>query len=206
MTEAKPAVLPTDWGTLMRQSAVYIDAARLAACFDDEFSPELAERLRGASRLQGRLSDLISKRYALAAPVAEDAITDIDRRISLSPVERLVDLIRRAGAIYWANAIANVVLAEEVRWLHEQLGEALCAFALANRDLSRSGEVLEPLKGASERAIEDGKRCFAAWCQSLPVAVGARVWLKLPTTWELDGGLAEPFAEIGPSIVRRASS
>jgi hypothetical protein len=209
--EVKLAVPMTDWGTFMWRSADYIDAGRLAACFDNAFSPELCERLRGASRLQDRLSQLIDNRYALAAPIAEDVIEDGDRTIALSPAERLLDLIRRAGAIYWANAIANVVLAEEVRWLHEQLGGALCAFALANRDLSGPGETLEPLVSVSERITEDGERCFAAWCQSLPEAVGARVRLKLsaryePSTYGPGEGLAESFAAIGPSIVRRAAS
>jgi hypothetical protein len=209
--EAKLAVPMTDWGTFMWQSADYIDAGRLAACFDNAFSPELCERLRGTSRLQDRLSQLIDNRYALAAPIAEDAIEDGDRTIALSPTERLLDLIRRAGAIYWANAIANVVLAEEVRRLHEQLGDTLCAFALANRDLSGPGETLEPLISVSERITEDGERCFAAWCQSLPEAVGARVRLKLParcepSTYGPGEGLAESLAAIGPSIVRRAAS
>jgi len=190
----------------MGRSVDYIDAGRLAACFDNAFSGNLCERLRGTGRLQERLSELIDQRYALAAPIAEDAVEESDRNIAVSSAERLLDLIRRAGAIYWASAIANVVLAEEVRSLHEQLGEALCAFALANRDLSGPGETLEPLMSAGERVTEDGERCFAAWCQSLPEAVAARVWLKLPTTSEPGGEPVEPFAAIGPSIVRRAAS
>lgn len=195
-----------DWGAFMGRSVDYVDADRLAACFDDAFSPGLCERLRATGRLHDRLSKLIDRRYALPAPVAEAAMEDSDRNIALSPAERLTDLIRRAGAIYWANAIANVVLAEEVRWLHEQLGEALCAFALANRDLSGPGETLEPLTNASARVTEDGERCFEAWCQSVPEAVAARVRLKLPTTYGPDGAEAEPFAAIGPSIVRRTAS
>lgn len=190
----------------MRQPVDYIDAGRLAACFDDAFSPDLCERLRGTGRLQDRLSELVDKRYALAAPIAEDAVEESDRNIALSSAERLRDLIGRAGAIYWANAIANVVLAEEVRSLHEQLGEALCAFALANRDLSGPGETLEPLVSAGKRIAEFGERCFAAWCQSLPEAAGARVRLKLPTTCEHGEEPAELFVAIGPSIVRRAAS
>ena len=203
--EAKVAVPMPDWAAFMEQSVDYIDAGRLATCFDNAFSGDLCERLRGTSRLQERLSALIDQRYALAAPIAEDAVDESDRNIAVSSAERLLDLISRAGAIYWANAIANVVLAEEVRSLHEQLGEASCACALANRDLSGPGETLDPLVGAGERVVEDGVRCFAAWCQSLPEAVGARVRLKLPTTCELGRESAEPFADIGPSIVRRAA-
>ena len=199
------AVPTMDWGTFMRQPVGYVDAGRLADCLDHAFGPELCERLRGTGRLQDRLSQLISKRYALAAPIADDAVEEGDRDIALSPVGRLLDLIRRSGAIYWANAIANVVLAEKVRSLHDQVGEAFCAFALANRDLSGPGETFEPLIGANELVTKDGERCFAAWCQSLPEAVGARVRLKLPATYGLVGEPAGPVATIGPSIVRRAA-
>jgi len=195
----------TDWGAFMRRSVAYIDAERLAACFDDAFSLGLCERMRGSLRLQDRLSELIDSRYVLPVPIAEDAVEVRDRNIALSPAERLLDLIRRAGAIYWANAIANVVLAEEVRWLHEQVGETLCAFALANRDLSGPGETLEPLVSAGQRVMRDGERCFEAWCQSVPEAVAARVRLKLPMTFGVGWDESEFFAASGPSIVRRTA-
>jgi hypothetical protein len=195
-----------DWETFMRQPAAYIDASRLADCFDHQFSAELCGRLQGADRLRNKLSTLVNTHYALAAPVAEDAVDDLDRNIALSPVERLAEVVRRAGAIYWANAIANVLLAEKVSQLHEQLGEALCAFALANRDLSGPLEVLEPVADAGTRVTEDGERCFAAWCQSLSEAVAARVRLKLPPRQALDGPPVGHFAAIGPSILRRAAA
>jgi hypothetical protein len=195
-----------DWETFMRHPVAYIDAARLAVCFDNQFNAELCGRLQGADRLRDKLLALINTRYTLAAPVEEDAVGDLDRNIALSPVERLADVMRRAGAIYWANAIANVLLADRVSLLHEQLGEAVCAFALANRDLSGPGEGLEPLADAGARVTEDGERCFAAWCHSLSDAVAARVRLKLPPREGLDGLPGIPFAAIGPSIVRRAAA
>lgn len=203
---AERASALTDWQTFMRQPAAYIDAARLAACLDNQLSAELCGRLQGAGRLRDRLSALIKIHYALAAPVEEDAVGELDRNIALSPFERLAGVVRRAGAIYWANAIANVLLAEKVSQLHEQLGEAVCAFALANRDFSGPDEVLEPLADAGARVTEAGERCFAAWCQSLSAAVAARVRLKLPPRQGLDGAPGIPFAEIGPSIVRRAAA
>jgi len=195
-----------DWETFMRQPAAYIDAARLAVCLDNQFSAELCGRLQGAGRMRDKLSALINTHYALAAPVEEVAVGELDRDIALSPIERLAEIVRRAGAIYWGNAIANVLLAEKVSRLHEQLGEAVCAFALANRDLSGPDEVLEPIADAGARMTEAGERCFAAWCQSLSDAVAARVRLKLPPSQGLDGPPGIAFAEIGPSIVRRAAA
>jgi len=206
IAESDIATTMPDWSAFMRRSVDYVDAGRLAACFDNVFNPGLCEQLRGTHRLQERVSELIDRRCALPVPIAEDAIDDGDRNIALLPAERLLDLIRGAGAIYWANAIANVVLADEVRWLHEQIGEALCAFALANRDLSGPGETLEPLASAGERVTRDGERCFEAWRQSMPEAVAARVRLKLPVTCAPGGDEAELPATIGRSIVRRTAS
>ena len=202
---AEHASPPMDWHTFMRQPAAYIDAARLAVCLDHQFSAELCGRLQNAGRLRDRLSALVTAHYGLAAPVAEDAVGALDRNIVLSPPERLADVVRRAGALYWGNAIANVLLAEQVSQLHQQLGEAVCTFAIANRELSGPHEVLEPVADAGARVTEAGEQCFAAWCQSLCEAAAARARLRLPPRQGLDGAPVTPFAELGPSIVRRAA-
>src|SRR5215470_11342398 len=157
----------------MNRPAAYIDVSRLSACFDDRINLRVCERLHGASRLQERLSTIISEFYVLAMPVGPEAVSPIDQTIALLPVARIDDIVRRAGAVYWANAIANVVRAEEVRWLHNTLGQALCTFALANRNLAGSPGQLELQDGADAQIAEDGLRCLGAWCQSQPEAVGS---------------------------------
>jgi hypothetical protein len=194
-----------DWATLMTQPAVYVDLARLVSCFDNQVSAGLCERLRGASRLHDRLSALIIEHYALAPPIPPEAMSELDRTIALLPVARVADLVRRAGAVYWAKAIANAVRADEVKWLHEQLGGTLYAFALANRSSSGTAEILEPLAGAAARIAEDGMRCLGAWCQSQPGAVGSRVRLKSAASPALDDPPQSPFDELGPAIVRCAA-
>jgi hypothetical protein len=195
-----------DWATLMNRPAAYIDVTRLAACFDARIDVRLCERLRGASRLQHRLSTIISEFYALAAPVGPQAVGQLDQNVALLPVGRIGDVVRRAGVVYWATAIANMVRAEEVRWLRDQLGEALCTFALANRNLSGPPRKLEPVDGADARITEDGMRCLGAWCQSQPEAVGGRVRLKSPAHAALDDRAQSPLDEIGPAIIRCAAS
>jgi hypothetical protein len=195
-----------DWATLMNRPTAYIDVTRLAACFDARIDIRLCERLRGASRLQDRLSAIIGDFYALAAPVGPQAVGQLDQNVALVPAGRIAEVIRRAGAVYWATAIANTVRAEEVRWLRDQLGEALCTFALANRKLSGPPKKLEPAEGADARIAEDGLRCLGAWCQSQPDAVGGRVRLRAPAHPALDERAQRPFDEIGPAIIRCAAS
>lgn len=203
---AKRASTAIDWAALMNRPAAYIDLTRLAACFNDRISIRLCERVRGASRLQDRLSAIISDFYALAAPLGPDAVSRLDQNVALLPVGRIGDVVRRAGVVYWANAIANVVRAGEVRWLRDQFGETLCTFALANRNLAGPPRKLEPADGADAQIAEDGIRCLGAWCQAQPEAVGGRVRLKSPANPALDDEAQRPFDEIGPAIIRCAAS
>ncbi len=193
-----------DWPTLMNRPSVYIDATRLAACFDGGIRLELCERLRAADRLQSRLSAIITEFYALAAPVSAEAASPADQKVALLTSGKTRDLVRRAGAVYWANAIANAVRAEEVRWLRARLGEAVYAFALANRELSGTTGKIALTDEMDGQIAEDGMRCLGAWCQLQPQAIGERVRLKSPPAPALDDGAGGPFKEIGPDIVRRA--
>jgi hypothetical protein len=195
-----------DWATLMNRPVAYIDRTRLAACFDGRISVRLCERLGDSARLQSRLSAMIANFYALAAPLGPETVSPPDRKVALLPGTRTADVIRRAGVIYRANAIASVVRAEEVRWLRDRLGEPLYTFALANRSLSGPEAKLELTDGADAQMMDDGVRCLAAWCESQPLAIGGRVRLKSPASPSLDDAVQSPFNELGPAIVRCAAA
>jgi hypothetical protein len=190
----------------MTAPAAYIDGSRLASCFLNEFSVGLCQRLTTSKRLQSRLSAIIDAHYALGPWVPSEALSEADRAIALYPSGQLNLLAQRSGAIFWASTIANVILARQVEALHQQLGEALCKLAFTHRDLSGPEQALEPLHNVGSRVVEDGWRCVGAWCQAAPVGVGARVRLKAPKRDALDRPPESPFQEIGPSIVRRATS
>lgn len=195
-----------DWATLMNRPSAYIDQGRLSACFAGRVSIRLCERLRNAGRLQDRLCAMIADFYGLAAPFGPETVSLADQKVALLPAARMADVIRRAGVVYRANAIANVVRAEEVRWLRDRLGEALHAFALANRGLSGPAGKLDLVDEADAQMREDGARCLGAWCQSQPAALGQRVRLKSPASPALDGVVQSPFNELGPAIIRCAAA
>ena len=195
-----------DWATLMNRPAAYIDVTRLAACFAGGISIRLCERMGATGRLQNRVSAMISDFYALAAPVSPEAVSLADRKVALLPSGKTHDLIRRAGAAYWANAIANAVRADEVRRLRARLGEAIYAFALANRHLSGAPGKLDLTDEIDVQIAEDGMRCFGAWCDSQPEAIGGRVRLKSSASPALDGSANNPFRKIGSAIIRSAAA
>jgi hypothetical protein len=192
-----------DWPTLMNRPSVYIDATRLAACFNGAIRVELCERLRAADRLQSRLSAMVAEFYALPAPVSPDAASPADQKVALAASGKTGELVRRAGAVYWASAIANVIRAEDVQRLRAGLGEALYAFALANRQLSGTSGKIDLTDEMDVRIAEDGMRCLGAWCQLQPEAIGQRVRLKSPASPALDDDADGSLKEIGPAIIRR---
>jgi hypothetical protein len=191
------------WDAFVTQPALYIEPSRLAVCFDGMVDPELCARLRTSRRLEERLSGLVHSRYGLARTIAADDVSDTDRSIALASSERLAELARRAGAIYWANSIANTVRAADAAAFDVALGEALCVVALANRDLSGPMQPLTPYDQLGARVMADGMRCLGAWCKAQSPGVGLRVSLKLAPNPALDGAVNSPFDELGPAIVRR---
>jgi hypothetical protein len=191
------------WDAFVTQPALYIEPSRLAVCFDGMVDPELCGRLRSSPRLEERLSDLVHSRYGLARTIAAEDVSDADRSIALASSEQLAEVVRRAGAIYWANSIANTVRAADAAAFDAALGEKLCLVALANRDLSGPMQPLTPYDQLGLRVMEDGLRCLGAWCKAQSPGVGLRVSLKLAPNPALDDSVNHPFDELGPAIVRQ---
>ena len=191
------------WDAFVTRPALYIEPSRLAVCFDGMVDAELCGRLMSTPRLEERLSDLVHSHYGLARTIAAEHVSDTDRSIALAPPEQLVELVRRAGAIYWANSIANTVRAADAAAFDAALGETLCVVALANRDLSGPVQPLAAYDQLGRRVVEDGLRCLGGWCQAQNPGVGPRVRLRLAPNPALDDAVNPPFDELGPAIMRR---
>jgi hypothetical protein len=156
-------------------------------------------------RLRSRLATFLFEYYRLSGSISVEQIDPIDRAIALADRNGLHEITIRAGAIYWAGSLADIILGWKAALLHEALGEEVCAFAIANRDLAGPAQPLEQVDGIRDRAFADGLRCVGAWCHAVPAEVGTRVRLKLPPDELIDRAPTAPFAEIGADIVRRAA-
>jgi hypothetical protein len=206
MTGLAGSAQPSAWDTFVASPSVYADRTRLAACFGGRLGADLCGRFMTSPRLQDRLCAMLRKRYALAPLIDGEALSAADRAIALATPARLTDIIRRAGAIFWANTFASMILASHVEVLDRTLEPGLCTFALANRDLAGPVQGIDPVDGLASRLATDGLCCLGAWCRAQPDGVGTRVRLKLPASSALDAPPAVPFDAIGPFIVRRAAS
>lgn len=194
-----------EWQNFVAEPVAYIDPARFADCFDGAISPALSEKLQQSQRLQSRLSAIVRGHYGLASWADPAELDNLDRAIALSPLPQLATLAKRSGAIYWSAVIANTVLAKAVAALQQHLGDELCSFAIGNRDLAGPAKLPDPPGDIGRLVQEDGWRCFAAWCDTLPEGIGARVRLKLPKGGVSDEPVSGVIAEKGPAIMRRAA-
>jgi hypothetical protein len=196
---------PSPWQEFASNPASYAVASRVVACFDGKLPPAVCVALAGSPRLRERVNGLIRATHRLAPGCPDDACGGADQAIALAPADRLAEIARRSGAIFWSAAIANVIVARQVAKLHEQLGEEVHRFALAHRDLAGPPRSIEPIAEAAASILRDGWLCLGAWCHAQSVAVSARVRLKLPPGDAIDQTPSSPFAELGPEIVRRAA-
>lgn len=192
-----------EWARFMASPADYAKPQRLAVCFDGAISEAACERLLRTERLRTRLSTLLLEHYQLSG--SAESVGEIDQIIAPATSEDLEEIALRAGAIYWADSFAGIILGHKAAALHEALGEEVCAFAVANRDLAGREQPLDSVQSIRERVLADGRRCLGAWCHAAPTAIGGRVRLKLQSDELIDGVVVPPFAEIGPAIVRRAA-
>jgi hypothetical protein len=197
--------VPVDaWRAFVDEPVGYMHPSRLASAMGGELSPELSVSLARCGRLNGRLSALIAERMRLPA-LADDTVIDAqDQAIAMAPAGELIGIALRAGAIFWSGAMANAVRGEHVAALESALGADLCRLAIKNRDLAGPERPLEPFDTLSERVIVDGWRCYAAWCDAVPPAIGMRARLKT-AEGDLDRAAEKPFAQIGPAIIRRVA-
>jgi hypothetical protein len=191
-----------NWQRFMTEPVSYTEGARLAACLG--VPAGLGQQLLASPRLHERLSDMIRAFYNLTW-IEPGECTPSDRTIALASADALRNLMERAGAIYWAGAIAGAVLTKDVQAIQDALGAELYAFALKNRDRSGTRQELAPFDTLATRISDDGWRCFSAWCDVLPKGVAQRVHLKLPFSSILDESPSSPFNTCGPEIVRRAA-
>ncbi len=195
----------TAWRVFLAEPASYIHPSRLIAALNDELSADLCDSLRNCERLQGRLSGVIASRAALPDPAHTDVVDPQDRHVATASADELAAIIAGAGAVYWASAMAGAVRGQHVAALEGALGPELCRFAVKHRELAGPAQPLEPYETLRERVIADGWRCYEAWCDAVPPAIGARARLKSPAGGDEGRGADPFFAKVGPGIIRRAA-
>jgi hypothetical protein len=194
------------WRVFCQDFVPSVDPERLSVCFGRAIGPGLCAELRASPRLKDRLETALSRTYSLPPVPAHFPGEEEDAAIAMLPAGAFMEAMPRAGAIYWAAAIANTVLAPHVAALRAAIGDELCGLAVRNRDLAGPSRSFPSLENVSGEIAESGKRCFSAWCDALDPGIGVRVRLKLAPDEIIDASPPPEYAGLGPMIFRRAAS
>lgn len=177
---AHPHETAIAWRRFAASPATYVTPKRLAAAFDNAITADAGRRLLAIPRLEGRLSDLLCSRNGLSATLGQDAVPDADRPVLLLPPILLHNLLRLAGAVYFAGALSRIVLASEVRAIDKALGPGVLGRALTRRDLAGPAERLPATLDLTEQVDRAGWSCLLAWAAPLPAEIAARLRLQMP--------------------------
>ncbi len=154
---------------------------RVAELLAPGLAPETATRLIQSPRLRFRAAALLAARLGDASR-ALAALEPGERMLVLAsdPAAAFARAASFAGAVWHAGRVRALVLRDDVRGFEGavQFGAGARAMALRHPDLAPPAEDTgEPLAGAVTR---DGHACLAAWVDSLPEPIAARVRLWLP--------------------------
>jgi hypothetical protein len=205
MNEAE-AGMSAAWQAFINEPASYVDDSRLPAALGGEIGADLAQRLRGCERVGTRLSALIVQRHGLSENVSADGMAAEDLKIAVAPSDALRQIVLRAGAVLWSSAIANAVRGREAAAIDAAIGDGVRSFAIAHRAPGGVDKVLEPFDTLRERIMADGWRCYAGWCDAMPVAIGERARLKMPAEADAATAPASLYTEVGPAVIRLAAA
>jgi hypothetical protein len=201
------------WHSFMAAPAEYADQARLEACLNGSFG---TNRNLMNGRRKFRLSTLVTIRYGLPTWIAPENCDEFDRAIALAPAKYLKDIIHKADEIFWSpkqerksttlsGSTSSLKSQEEAQSLTETSSESDTCDGRNGMPVN-NGRVATSHHEESNADLHFGLRCFAAWCDTLPYGIGARVRLKLPASPILDMTTDSHFHTEAVAIVRQAAS
>jgi hypothetical protein len=161
----------------LHDPGAWADPAGAAALIVPGLQTETARRLLHSPRLAARASRL------LAARLGDSDSSPLDRldgTLAAAPADALEAIAFSAGAVWHARRVRAVVLGADIAALCHRCGEAARDAALRHGKLAPDDTTaLGGQFGELEADIaHDGRRCVAAWIDTLPVWAAARVRLK----------------------------
>jgi hypothetical protein len=161
----------------LHDPGAWADPAAAAALIVPGLHTETARRLLHSPRLAVRASQLLATRLGNGN---SEALDPVDSALATAPADVLEAMAFSAGAVWHARRVRAVVLGADIAALCHRCGEAareaaLRHAALAPDDAAGLGGQLDELE---DDIAHDGRRCVAAWIDTLPAWAAARVRLK----------------------------
>ncbi|SDL86166.1 hypothetical protein SAMN05661010_02722 [Modicisalibacter muralis] len=196
-----------DWRAFVDAPMRFVSRRWLGDCLGDMADEATLTALAQHPRFQGRLTQRLVQRHALAPPEALPAPQADDLPVYLLPPDGGDSLAHYCGAICHATAFVREIRAPRVIELKARFGEAAFATALAHRELAIA-DTAHADDDALEHAIaRDGAACLAIWVAQQPAELAA--WLRLRLAGDVPSatdGIAAEIHQRGAAIVRRAAA
>jgi hypothetical protein len=196
-----------DMEAFRHRPAAWADPALVAPLLAPGMDVATASRLLGTARLAERASAWLVRRLGdlPVAPLPTEALCDPDRWLALAPVATLSRIAVLSGAVWNAERVRRLVLADDIAGLAARHGEAARAVALRHVRLTPSSTVAGVSPDSIVRnsafhshvtrdsavpddiahndlllddIVHDGARALASWIAALPNWAAARMRLK----------------------------
>lgn len=161
----------------LHDPGAWADPAGAASLIVPGLQTETARRLLHSPRLAARASQLLAARLGDGD---SQELDPVDSALATAPADTLEAIAFSAGAVWHARRVRAVVLGADIAALCHRCGEAAREAALRHAELApddatavgaQSGELEDDI-------AHDGRRCVAAWIDTLPAWAAARVGLK----------------------------
>jgi len=191
----------------LHDPGAWADPAGAAALIVPGLQAETARRLLHSPRLAVRASQLLAARLGDGN---SGALDPVDSALATAPADALEAMAFSAGAVWHARRVRAVVLGADIAALCHRCGEAareaaLRHAALAPDDAAGLGGPVDELEAD---IAHDGRRCVAAWIDTLPAWAAARLrlkWRAPPLPPLPDAGKA-PAVRIVRTLARETSA
>jgi hypothetical protein len=200
-----PSAQP-DWSSLAAAPAKLVHPERIAACYDNVISSDVAAQLQASGRVQRQLALLLMEHFSLPELPGPASLDPADIHLMASSADRISTLIPLAGAIFWAQFLAGEIRTSEVAEIKRRIGETAFQAALSNRDLAGNLPPPESLDALEVNLEADGYRCLASWHAALPSATGAWARLKHANDRSLVPFSDARQCDLGAAIMRRLAA
>ena len=162
----------------LHDPGAWAEPAGAATLIAPGLQADTVRRLLRSPRLAARVSRLLAERLGDGDPQWLDPI---DCALATAPGNALETTALSAGAVWHARRVRALLLAADIAALCHRCGETARGAALRHADLAPNEPGGEPSADLAAEIVRDGRRCVAAWIDTLPAWAAGRVRLKWRT-------------------------
>lgn len=174
---------------------------------------EILRNLSITSRVEGRISDAISKRFNLKSVSKSEFSDPIVASVYLAEADQLRHLIWTLGLLIHSSEIRRVVDGKMTRSIVANIGEPsyryafrelCCQELVADEERVSIFDNMQVLSDPCEKIVSSGIKAIAPFCLTCSKTLNRYFSLKLPVSWSLQ--FSNPFNNVDAAMSRNLIS